>query len=346
MEQEKMLGRWKQEDFIDHSSNLEVPLEQDPWTPVADQGGLLPNLTSNFEIGAPEFDIPDDVTWDIDDLNNDEFALIYCKTPDELEDIIEPEPLTDAISDLKDPQFPPDDSITDISCDLKIGEFLSKVPCHSQEQQDKCRSLLSECGTNRLRFLIPWLRTRDWRGEKLQLFLEFRNLWELTDNLRWWEIHFWNDSYQDWAPEYYKGTLTLDHTWELVENRTDCNAEDMIDQRWFNEWEAHAPWEYGIQSFASFAVFRASVLDAADWLEYLVPTDCRSALEIAQCADPSFAPFMLPSEVRLYSCPDLVEATDDPWSDVTDTAYHRATALGYTLVCAWEEVISELMTDY
>lgn len=335
---------WVDDDFIDCDSNSKALLELDPWNPDMPQGD--PSWRSLDESGTNTLEIEDAAatSWDVEDLRDDVLADQWDDISVDVEDWVEPDPTEDAFSGLGESLYPPDDSITNISRELKIGEFLALVvPC-TKEQRARCYELLSACGVGRLRHLIPWLRNHAWCGDKLQLFLEFRGHWEVSSNVRWWEIFHWSFPMQAWVPQYSKATLTLDHTRELVEKRGNYTVTEVIGRSWFDDWEDCVAWELGIQSFANFAVFRASIPDGNRWQEYLVPHDRRTALEIAQCTDPGFAPFMLPSEMRQYSCPRVVAASHHPWPDVTETAQRRASALGGNQARAWEEIMDR-MTD-
>ena len=63
--------------------------------------------------------------------------------------------MVDAASDLSESLYPPDDSITDFSLDLKIGELLLRVEPIDEEQRLDCLELLKEFGLGRLRHILP-----------------------------------------------------------------------------------------------------------------------------------------------------------------------------------------------
>ena len=316
-----------------------VPLELDPWYPAKQLINTSRNSSNESVTGSIEAEGTTVTSWNIEDLKDDFFTDQWEDISDDVDNWKEPVPTADPISALSESLYPPDNSITDISRELKIGELLTLVvPC-TLEQQARCHELLSDCGVGRLRRLIPWLHKRTWCGEKLQLFLEFRNHWESTSNVRWWEIFYWSEFDQAWIPQYLNSTLTLEYTREIVENRVGLVVSEVIGQDWYDDWEDSVAWEHGIRSFANFAVFRSGIPDGIYWREYLVRQDRRTALEIAQCTDPGFAPFMLPSIMRQYSCPWVVDASTDPWPDVTDMVHRRAAALGGNLAQAWEEII-------
>lgn len=54
----------------------------------------------------------------------------------------------------------------------------------------------------------------------------------------------------------------------------------------------------------------------------------RTLVEVAQCADGSFAPFMLPSFAQQYGCPRALPTGHDPWPDVTEIERGKAAAVG------------------
>ncbi len=332
---------WADDDFIDRASSPMPPVELDPWYPARYQGHPPREFPDESGIVLKTESVTA-TSWDIEDLREDAISGQWDNIPVGWEDWVEPEPTADPNSTLGELLYPSDNSITDISRELKIGELLAFVTPCGREQRDRCYELLRECSIGQLRWLIPWLRKRDWCGDRLQLFLEFRDHWELKSNVRWWERFHWDHLGQVWMPRYDNTTLTLEHTWELVANRVGLGVTEVIGQSWFDDWEDSAAWEHGIRSFANFSVLRASLSGGDQWQEYLDRPDRRTALEIDQCADPFFAPFMLPSIVQQYSCPWTIDARTDPWPDVTDMAHRRAAALGDNLDQAWEEIIDEI----
>ena len=254
----------------------------------------------------------------------------------------EPEPMIEARSGLSESLYPPDDTITDLSLELKIGELLTRVKPISEQQQGQCVELLKELEISQLRRMLPWLRDRGWQGSQLRLFLEFRRHWESSPNIRWWETFFWSEREGAWIPRYHAGTLTLDHVRQLVLARSRYGARhviDLIDDEWFRDWEAYAPWELGVRSFADFVVFRAELPAGEDWLEHLIRQDRRDALEIEQCLDPTFAPFMLPSVVRQYGLVGTHFAEIDPWPRATEFAYEMAAQSRGGQARAWYDTL-------
>ena len=344
--QEEM-RRWVEEDFVDGDS-IETFAENDPWDPNAlstvSPGYSLPERLS-YEPEATDHEARADGAWDfVDELaevdTGDQWSEGAFDSPS---DWVEPDPTVDASSELSESLYPPDETITDISRELKIGELLAQVEPITEEQRARCHQMLRVCGIGRLRRWIPWLAKRAWCGQKLQLFLEFRRHWESGANVRWWETFHWDFREQEWMPGYHSGTLTLDHGRELVEKRAHCDVADVIDPAWFFEWQNYAAWELGIRSFASFAVFRAGIPNGDLWQDHLSRKDQRTPLEKAQCMDGSFAPFMLPTFGQQYGFPHVLSAEPDPLPGIAEMARRKATATGGDLRRSWQEVIDRLM---
>ena len=318
---------WADDDFVDTTS-AEPPVENDPWDPNI-SATSLPALSSP---GGPDEKptVPSDCRdgrdyWGLANEPIDldpEHRWPECPV-DPPSDWAEPDPTIDGSSQLSESLYPPDPTITDVSRSLKIGELLAGVEPITEEQYDRCHEVLSACRIGRLRRWIPWLRNRDWSGTKLRLFLEFRCLWNSQANSRWWETFWWDVREQEWMPSYQSGTLTLDHCLELVNSRGPCKATDVIDPAWFAEWDEHAAWELGVHSFARFAVFRAEIPNADDWLERLSLQDQRSPLDKAQCADDTFAPFMLPSFSQQYGSSSVTGRRPLPPPELPELVGHQ-----------------------
>ena len=340
------LRSWVVDDFVD-SATVDTFVENDPWDPsglstVA--SGLPPPEQLGYESEATAHQVKADSAWDfVDELAdidpNDQWSEDVLDSPS---DWVEPDPTIDASSELSESLYPPDPTITDISREFKIGELLGQIEPITEAQRARCHEVLRACGIGRLRRWIPWLRKRAWSGAKLQLFLEFRHHWESRADVRWWETFRWDPREQDWTPRYQSGTLTLDHSRELVEKRAHCDVADVIDPAWFLEWEDYAAWELGIRSFASFAVFRAGIPSGDDWQEHLSRQDRRTQLEIAQCFDGSFAPFMLPTFSQQYGLPRVLGAQPFPLPDEAEIAHREAGVTGVDLFRSWHEVIDRL----
>lgn len=118
---------------------------------------------------------------------------------------------------------------------------------------------------------------------------------------------------------------------------------DVIENGWFQDWESFAPWELGVRSFADFALYRAEVPTEVDWRKYLIRQDRRTGLEIEQCLDPTYAPFMLPSFTEQYELPPMVFIETHPWPRALELAHMRANEIGGDLARAWYDILSGTM---
>lgn len=317
--------------------------ETDPWSPAQHYTYPSPQRPAPRD---PDVGVADErARWNVGDLSADVPNDPWWVIPADVTAWSEPDPAVGASSDLGESLYPTDDTITDISRELKIGELLAHVAPCTDGQRARCHELLSASGIGHLRRMIPWLRERTWSGTKLQLFLEFRGYWESSGNRHWWETFYWSERDHCWVPHYAKTTLTFDHARELVERRQLYSPAEVIDQCWFDDWEDCAVWEVGIQSFASFAVFRAGVPHGKYWRTLLLRQDQRTALEVEQCVDSTYAPFMLPSLISQFECHPWPHTGADPWPEVTERAYRHAAGSGGNLARSWREIIAR-MTCY
>ena len=313
---------WQEDDFVDTASS--DPYESDPWESNA-PSHTNPDLSTPEQLSLSfgttiRHPDEDDASDFIDELTDSGQGDAWSdSTFDSTSDWVEPDPTIDASSELSEALYPPDRTITNITRDLKIGELLAHVEPITEEQSAQCHRLLSACGVRRLSQWIPWLRNRTWCGTTLLLFLEFRRCWESKTNVRWWETFWWDYHEQAWMPMYDPRTLTLEHSRELVAHRSQFEVANVIDPTWVLEWDECAPWKLGVRSFASFASFRAAVAEGDDWQQLLSRKDQRSHLEKAQCADWSYAPFMLPSYTQQYGRPQTaISAPPYALYDVAD----------------------------
>ncbi len=330
---------WADIDLVDDDIRPMPTTEIDPWRPIEfDTRTAVPDSPLRE---LENVEAINQGPWNVDDLIDEDLDGLYDPWPEEdVPILVEPDPTVDATSDLSEVLYPPDNTVTDISRELKIGELLDRVVPKTESQHIRCYELLNATTVGRLRRLIPWLQSRAWSGAKLQLFPEFRIHWELPRNMRWWETFRWSDIEGTWIPRYTKATLTFDHAIALVERRGQCAPTDVIDRSWFEDWDNCAAWEAGIRSFANFAVFRAEVPNGQDWRELLLRQDQRSAFEIEQCKDGTFAPFMLPSLIAQYRCPRTLDGISDLFPDLIDLAFRTAASLGGDRARAWQEVMA------
>ena len=350
---QRMRGRWRrwvEDDFVDADAQRGSVSEPDPWEFAERPTQIGPaSAEQPYGLREPTLDVIDEgglsVSYDLDDefQAGDPTEVEWSGgTTEGASDWDEPEPLVDAASDLSDSLYPPDETITNLSLELKVRELLSQVEPITEEQCARCLELLKARGIRslrRMRRMLPWLRDRAWRGPQLIQFLELKKHWESTANIRWWETFLWSDNERRWVPRYQVGTLTLDHARALVLVRSCATALDVIDHRWFREWEAFAAWELGVRSFADFALFRASVPAEDDWLDHLARQDQRDALEIEQCTDPTFAAFMLPSMIEQYGLPRTPFAEPDPWPRASEFAREMAARSGGDRTRAWYDTL-------
>lgn len=253
--------RWTAEDLTD-PTRPDVE-EDDPWAvtlPKADSkeypAAHIPPSTGNDQPEATRMaDFGDADLSNIDEWCDD------CLPPLDLDDEIiaedwdEPEPLAEADSDLKEPLYSSDNTVTGRSHVFKIDELISRVKPMSETQRQEIDALLKDFSIKRLRRWLPWLRKRDWSGRSLLLFLQFRKVWE--SERRYWEYSFWHRGLKCWYPTYHPNNLNRDATYKLIQNRLDCTPEAVINEDWFEEWKYSALWARGFPSFASFAVLRA-----------------------------------------------------------------------------------------
>lgn len=341
------LRSWVEDDFVETTSPQPLD-ETDPWDPrlpvAQSQAALSHREQMGYEPGATRATLGSHAAWDYEDElatvdPGEQWSEVALEPPS---DWVEPDPTIDASSELSEALYPPDESITDISRELKIRELLARIEPITSEQRARCHGLLAACGIGRLRRWIPWLGNRHWSGPELQLFLEFRRHWESSANVRWWETFRWDCFQQEWMPSYQSGALTLDHGRELVERRAHCAVRDVVDPVWLAEWEAHAVWELGVRSFASFAVLRANVGDDGDWQEHLARPDERTPMEAAQCADLSFAPFMLPSYAQQYGFSGVLSTGLASRPEMVDTARRKAAMASGDLALSTQDLIDRL----
>ncbi|MCY4312835.1 MAG: hypothetical protein OXD44_03900 [Gammaproteobacteria bacterium] len=334
---------WADDDFFNDDLDSKIPMELDPWDIPEEDGSASSNPSEELSRESPDSEDAITESWDYEDFQDYEFDEQWYGYLTGADISNEPAPIAEADNKLSETKYPKDESITNLSWELKIGEFLACLEPCTPEQHARCLELFRAYSVSRLCHLLPWMRQYVWDGQKLQFFLEFRNYWEASRNIEWWEIIFWDFRSQSWIPTYDKSTLTYDQTWELLKKRAKKSVSQVIDRKWILEWEKFAMWEYGIRSFAQYALLRSDISRIDHIWEYLKRDDRRTPLEIAQCRDPVYAPFMLPSERRQYACPNIVASYNDPWPEVTDRARRMAETFGGDLTRAWESILSDVI---
>jgi len=337
------LGSWADNDLIDNDLDSEIPIEFDPWDMPKEDDNASSKTFEDLSGDSLESEDAATDSWDYEDFLNYEFDQQWYGYLTGADISNEPAPIAEAESNLSEAKYPEDESITNLTWELSVQEFLSCIEPCTPEQHARCLELFRTYSVSRLCHLLPWIKQYAWDGHKLQFFLEFRNYWEASYNLQWWEIVFRDFRSQSWVSTYNKSALTYDQTWELIRKRAKKSVTRVIDKKWILEWEKFAIWEYGIRSFAQYALLRANISNIDQIWEYLIRNDRRTPFEIAQCEDPVYAPFMLPSERRQYACPNLVDSHNDPWPEVTDRARRMAETFGGDLTRAWESILSDVV---
>ena len=182
----------------------------------------------------------------------------------------EPEPVAEYDSELSEALHISED-VPGIYRNLKINEFVARISPSTDRQRVQISQLLEDLSAGRLRRWLPWLCEQNWSGHSLILFLDFRlNFWE--ENPEWWEYTFWHSRSGHWwaYPSSSYNVLSLDETYTLVQARLEYSSQEIIDEAWLKDWEDFALWKHGFPSFASFAVFRAEMIDGEDWRKVLV----------------------------------------------------------------------------
>ena len=160
--------------------------------------------------------------------------------------------------------------------ELKLDQFLSGVPHASSGQREEIAKILREFSPVRLRKWLPWLRKQQWTGDSLILLLEFHQQWMTTPE--WWEYSWWDARLTCWVPYSASSTLSRSGLFYLVQHRLNFPSSGVIDDSWLMEWRKRRLWERGFYTFASFALFRASIADQEDWITRLPPSETREPM--------------------------------------------------------------------
>lgn len=302
---------WQQSDFVD--AETPSPIEDDPWSPQhrpafdvrrVDPDDPEPTPTAlrayTDAVGGLVYDYSVDISL-LEDTDGVE-TLDECSADNvEFGSFDEPQPELSATSVLRNELYPPDESINDLTLELKLSGLFATIALKDHTELGTCRQILLSYDIGRLRKLLPWLAKQQWPAGRLLLFLEFRRVWEGSNNIRWWEWH--NKSY----PIYDYHILTWQATYDLVRCRSHCHPTDVIDESWFLDWEEFEIWRHGIKSFAAFAVLRSSIAKGDCWQDHVFRYDRRSYIELAECRDPTYAPFSLISTIRQYRLSPVLE---------------------------------------
>lgn len=270
------LGGWAGDDFIDDDHGLKMPMELDPWDAPKENVNTSSIIPEDQPGDSPDSEDAATDSWDFEDFQDYEFDQQWYGYLTGADITNEPAPISEADSKLSEPKYPKDESITNLTWELKIQEFLSCIEPCTPEQHARCLKLLRAYSISRLCHLLPWMRQHIWTGHKLQFFLEFRNYWEASGNLQWWEIVFRDFRSQSWISTYESSALTYEQTRELLERRAGKSITRVIGRKWILEWEKFAIWEYGIRSFGQYALLRANISNIDQIWEYLIRDDRRS----------------------------------------------------------------------
>ena len=191
-----------------------------------------------------------------DSFDDDDFWLEY--------DLI-----SDFDPDLHQPRYEtPGDSDT-LTVELRIDELVASVEEVAEAERRQIFEVLASLDSGQLRYWLPRLQQKSWSSHSLLLFLEFRKIWD--GKREWWESTYWDRRLEVWYPLWNRSNLTLEETYILVQRRLHCNASDVIEETWFEEWERSPHlWKHGyFLSFAKYALSRAAYPDRKKWLLYL-----------------------------------------------------------------------------
>ena len=286
---------WQPEDFTDEVHQVFV--EDDPWSDIpesqfdesqnADEVVVMMSASESTPVqpSLPLYDNDDaqmsekrineheatEGEYDFD-LGDDDDLVGYDAIHEEIDTQSiwdEPEPVAEYDDDLSESLNIVDYELADVTRRLKIDELIVSVAPADDAQRTRMAEILEGISPSRIGRWLDWLHVKSWTGHSLLLFLEFRiNHWEETPE--WWEATYWSKEWRDWIP-YSEPTfyaLSRDATYDLVQARLDCRAEDIIDDDWLEDWDYYMLWKFGFWSFASFAVFRAQLEPGKDWRPY------------------------------------------------------------------------------
>ena len=273
---------WLAEDFVDIPS--EEFDEDDPWSASSDVDVAddlddhLPSLSQDERVQegkaleseqtAPA--LPDEDISELLDLELVDAVEPLSSEPDEdlFADIDEPEPYAIYDGELSESLHVPDADDGDTSQQLSVNQFISEIADATQAEQAQISELLENMSRARLRRMLSWLKEQDWTGNTLLLFLEFRlEHWE--ENQHWWDYTFWNSQIGHWWTYSSPYILSMDATYLIVQSRSNCSPDGVVEESWLNDWNELALWRRGFSSFAAFALFRAGIREGEDWWELM-----------------------------------------------------------------------------
>ena len=174
--------------------------------------------------------------------------------------------LVDYQADLREAIYELNGSPQDLVQSIRIDEFISRLKDVSVSQGQEISDLLSNLSQPRLSRWLPWLRSHEWTGSTLLLFLQFRAYWD--ENCELWASLRWSPVANHWVTFLNRGSLSLEDTYLLVERRSDLPAHQLIDAEWLDDWDEIDVWvrvSEGFFSFASFALYRSRLNFGEDW---------------------------------------------------------------------------------
>ena len=174
--------------------------------------------------------------------------------------------LADYQSDLGEALYELNGNPQDWAQSLRIDEFISRLRNVSVSQREEISNLLLALSRPRLSSWLPWLRSHEWTGHTLLLFLQFRTFWD--ENCELWASLRWSPAANHWFTFLNRGNLSLEDSFLLVQRRSDLPAHQLIDAEWFDDWDELDVWvrvSEGFFSFASFALYRSRLNNGEDW---------------------------------------------------------------------------------
>ncbi len=176
-------------------------------------------------------------------------------------------PLAEYDGELGQPLYELDYDIPDLPGAVQVDQWVASIDEISDAEARETAELLRDFSRQRLRRWLPWLRGQQWSGQSLLRFLQFRAYWD--ENPELWEASFWDARIRCWQPTWSRYNLSRDNQFDLVRQRMDCPAAEIINKAWLDDWQTFALWGQGYESFADFALFRAGLADSEDWRSYV-----------------------------------------------------------------------------
>ena len=177
----------------------------------------------------------------------------------------EPEPSAEYDSELGQPLYELDYDILDLHRTVTVNEWVASIDEISDAELEEITALLLEFSQSRLRRWLPWLREKQWTGQSLLLFLQFRAYWDENENL--WECLQWSPGLKFWRQVLNRNSLSLNNSYLLVQRRSHCSADEVIAPEWFEDWDSLDLWvrvTQGFYAFSSFVMYRSQLNYAED----------------------------------------------------------------------------------